>query len=540
MSEMAPLFCTTDVPFEVIGEHMQDHFNNNNISTKPRRLLVGGMKVEKMLIATPLLRWYLEKGLIITKIHLVLEYNRAKCFSGFNQTVSDARRLGDIDQKYEILGDTSKLIGNASYGGLLVNKSKHTDVEFIRGKQQVKLLANQPRYKDMTLLDEDLFEVQMAKKVINQDIPIILGFFVLAYAKLRMLSFYYDSLCKYVDKEKFQCIQMDTDSLYFGLAAKSLAEAIKPEMREEYDKYILGSCNDLPYESDENRWFPRECCQEHVKYDKRTSGLFKIEAEGDLMIALCSKTYFLRLSEEQGYKMSSKGISKKFVTDPQTIFENVLQSQKAAAGTNRGFRVKDMTMYTYEQTRNGFSYAYMKRKLHADGIHTSPLDMIMTPWVTHNRYLFDEKSDAILGYDNTDFPFWSEKYQKTFTSIHQAMLYASYTVMRNATKLREIETTTSNDQLNNIPFPCSTEWYDIETNTLESFMMEKTQAHLLLRSHLININKETIDYCSTLHKQLSCGFDLRNADVVHPRNYSGRNTYGRTWEKIRKLLLSNN
>ena len=46
-SEFSPIFCTTKVPFECIGEHMQNFAKQNNLSQKPRTLLVGGMKTEK-------------------------------------------------------------------------------------------------------------------------------------------------------------------------------------------------------------------------------------------------------------------------------------------------------------------------------------------------------------------------------------------------------------------------------------------------------------------------------------------------------------
>ena len=59
-SEMSPIFCTTDIPFEAIGKHMQNFARESEMSTKPRRLLVGGMKARKMLLATPLLKWYLK------------------------------------------------------------------------------------------------------------------------------------------------------------------------------------------------------------------------------------------------------------------------------------------------------------------------------------------------------------------------------------------------------------------------------------------------------------------------------------------------
>jgi G:T-mismatch repair DNA endonuclease (very short patch repair protein) len=68
--EMSPLFCTTDL----ISEHMQDHIQRFELSEKPRRLLVGGMPGRQMLITTPLLKWYLEHCMVVTKIYQVVEF----------------------------------------------------------------------------------------------------------------------------------------------------------------------------------------------------------------------------------------------------------------------------------------------------------------------------------------------------------------------------------------------------------------------------------------------------------------------------------
>lgn len=68
------MFCTTDVPFELIGEHMQDHMRQFQLSEKPHRLLVSGMRARKMLMATPILKWHLEHGMLVTKIYQVVEF----------------------------------------------------------------------------------------------------------------------------------------------------------------------------------------------------------------------------------------------------------------------------------------------------------------------------------------------------------------------------------------------------------------------------------------------------------------------------------
>ena len=56
-------------------------------------------------------------------------------------------------------------------------------------------------------------------------------------------------------------------------------------------------------------------------------------------------------------------------------FLHVLLTKQNSSGVNRGFRVVNNTMYTYEQVRDAFSYFYPKRTVLADGVSTTPLDI---------------------------------------------------------------------------------------------------------------------------------------------------------------------
>ena len=71
------------------------------------------------------------------------------------------------------------------------------------------------------------------KVVINR--PFQVGIAVYQMAKLRILQFYYDGLDRYLDRQGFELMQMDIDSLYFGLSKETLEEAVRPEMREEFE-----------------------------------------------------------------------------------------------------------------------------------------------------------------------------------------------------------------------------------------------------------------------------------------------------------------
>lgn len=413
--EMSPLFCTTDVPFGVIGSHMQAHVKRFGLSQKARRLLVGGMKARQLLLATPLLKWYLDHGLEVTKIHQVIEFKPQRCFHHFVQEVSDARRQGDSDKSKAILADTCKLLGNASYGSTIMDKEKFQSVKYVQGEGEAMMEANLPQFKKLTPLleEEEYYEIEKAKKCLKMNLPIQIGYFILQYAKLRMLQFYYDFMDKFVNRDDFEYCEMDTDSAYMALAGPSLESVIKPEMKQKYMQGLKQFHEDDPKVEADNdlHWFPRTCCGAHAVHDKRTVGLFKLEWQADTMIGLCSKTYIvsrskhvvtsnnqisayrllrkaqkLKLKKKVRHsrirtetKFSSKGISKRRVRAPMTTFKHVLSSQKPGSAVNKGFRAHKNGIFTYEQERCGFSYLYCKRRVLENGIDTEPLDLELCP-----------------------------------------------------------------------------------------------------------------------------------------------------------------
>ena len=158
-SEMAPLFCNVNVPFEKIGKHMQEHVQENGLSKKPRRLLISGNKGNNLLLATPLLKWYLEHGLIITKIHEVIEFSRQNCFKDFTDSVTCARRQGDCDSDLEVLATTMKLIGNSGYGSLIMDKKKHQKLHYSDNMCDAQIKVNDRKFRRLEELEEgELFE----------------------------------------------------------------------------------------------------------------------------------------------------------------------------------------------------------------------------------------------------------------------------------------------------------------------------------------------------------------------------------------------
>ena len=93
---------------------------------------------------------------------------------------------------------------------------------------------NSELFKKLDHVNISLYEVELARAQIEHKEPIIIGFFILQYAKLRMLELYYNFFIRFCHVNKFEGLDMDTDSLYFALAERELEDCIRPEIRAEW------------------------------------------------------------------------------------------------------------------------------------------------------------------------------------------------------------------------------------------------------------------------------------------------------------------
>ncbi len=111
------------------------------------------MKGDKILSYTPLLKWYLEHGLEITKFYQTITSTPKQCFKGIVDDITNTRRTGDVDEDMTIIAETMKLIGNALYGRTVMDKEKHTTTTLC-GLDKISKRINDPHFKDLEELNE--------------------------------------------------------------------------------------------------------------------------------------------------------------------------------------------------------------------------------------------------------------------------------------------------------------------------------------------------------------------------------------------------
>ena len=333
---------------------MQDYKINTGRKKIKNNKNLGVMKAEKILLYSPLLKWYLNHGLHVTKIHKYISYTPGRPFKWFPEEVSSARRAADQDKNKKQLGDTAKLKGNSFYGKMIENLEKHMNTKFTTNEKLIDEIFRSPFFDDLEEISNGAFEVSQRKRRVTTTRPYQCGITVYQLAKLRMLEFYYDFLDKFCDRRDFELIQMDTDSFYMALSANDFDEIVRPELKELY-------------KDEKKNWLVTD------EYSKRVPGLFKPEFKGKRMIALTSKCYYAdNGGSDSKVKFSCKGVSRRQNKMSWERYKNALFGSLDKV-TNIGFRKKENYIVTYEQTKLGLSAYYDKRIVHEDGIHTSCL-----------------------------------------------------------------------------------------------------------------------------------------------------------------------
>ena len=352
--EFPPLFINCGVPDSAVPQHMHDYLQQSGRKRFPeQKKLLGVMSAKKILLYAPLLAWYLNQGLKLTAVYRTIDYEPREIFSWFVNEVANNRRKGDADKDKALLAEVFKLLGNSAYGKFIEAVERHTNTIYTCDEEEVDKSLRSARFKTLEEIGP-AYKVELRKIKINIDRPFQVGIVVYQLAKLRMLQFYYEFLDFYLDRRDFELIQMDTDSMYFALSREKLEDAIRPGYETQF-------------EEDKKRWLAWD------KWSNREPGLFKLEKEGTHAIALCSKCYHIKDQATGQAKVSSKGVNKRQNEMRAERFERALAGDRDMV-TNRGFRMRDGAMYTYEQRKLGLSAYYDKRWVLPDGIHTEPLE----------------------------------------------------------------------------------------------------------------------------------------------------------------------
>ena len=181
-----PNFKNTNVGRHDIGPLMKDYAEKEGLLCQPPKMLISSFFLENGNLITALLLFYLDLGLVCKNIYRFVEYIPVKCFNNFVQSAVNARRVngGNSSERdnSSVVAKTMKLLANSSYGYQIMDRSRHTVTKYLNDEKTHGAI-NTKFFKRLDHINDQLYEVELAKAEIEHRKLIIVGFLILQYAK---------------------------------------------------------------------------------------------------------------------------------------------------------------------------------------------------------------------------------------------------------------------------------------------------------------------------------------------------------------------
>ena len=158
------------------------------------------------------MKTYLDKGLILQKVHRVVEFHEEAWAKTFINHTNDMRK--EAKMKGDKSGESVfKLYNNAIFGKACENVEEHVNIELIQDGKILKKRIAKPNFNRSKIFRENLVGVDMLKSKVILDRPMQVGFAVLEISKCLMYDFHYEKWMPRFPNSKL--IFTDTDSLCY-------------------------------------------------------------------------------------------------------------------------------------------------------------------------------------------------------------------------------------------------------------------------------------------------------------------------------------
>ena len=281
------------------------------------------------------LKFYLEQGLVITKIHKVLSFKQSpwlKPYIDFNTSMRSTSSSAFAKDFY-------KLMNNAVYGKTNENLRNRVNVEVLTNREKALKRVCKPSFKRSLTIREDLAIMQCSIANLELNKPVYVGFSILDLSKLLMYEFHYNKMLqKY--KDNINLCFTDTDSLLYEI----ITNDIYKDMFDNIDDYDF---SDYP--------------MDHYLYNnlhKKEIGKFKDELNGMTLeeyIGLRPKCYsLLYRGEVKNNKIKNK---------------NSTNQKQTAKGTKASVKKALLRHHHYKQSVNNLTTFKVKQNVIKSKLH---------------------------------------------------------------------------------------------------------------------------------------------------------------------------
>lgn len=321
------------------------------------KLLLTLFNKDKYVIHYKMLKFALQQGLKLTKIHKKLKFTQTNWLQSYIELNTKLSTEASDDFSKNLY----KLLNNSIYGKSLQDKRKQLDIRLKtkwEGRFGARKLIALPNFKRLNIFDDDLVAIHMNKTKILMDKPIIIGMAILDISKVLMYDFFYNHI-KIKYGENVKMLYTDTDSFILEVHTECFYSDIKVDI-EKYDTSDFAEDNiyNIPHRN------------------KKVPGVFKDELNGQIMtefVGLKSKMYSIRVNNIDKMK-KAKGV-KKYVLNNKISFDDYMtciRENCSIVRSQNSFQSKQHTVFSVKQRKVALSSADNKRYVLENNIDTLP------------------------------------------------------------------------------------------------------------------------------------------------------------------------
>jgi hypothetical protein len=325
-------------------------FNTKHIPT--RKLVPNLMNKTKYVTHYRNLKFYLESGLKLGKIHRILSFDQSEWMKPYIDFNTRKRQ----ESKTKVGQDFFKISVNSIFGKSMENIRNRKHVQLVSNPFKIKQLISKPQLEQFRIVNDDTVLIDRVRNKVVLNKPIYCGFAILELSKLLMYRFHYDVIKKRYGSQA-KLLFTDTDSLTYHITTPNLYDDMKG-----FREYL-----------DTSNYPP-----DHELFSLKNAkvlGLFKDECSGNPpieYIGLRAKMYSLLVEEDKPAKMTAKGIKRSYVKKHvrHEMYLHTLRTKTVTHAKFRLFRSRAQIIQTVEVNKICLNARDDKRYILDDGVCT--------------------------------------------------------------------------------------------------------------------------------------------------------------------------
>lgn len=320
------------------------------------------------------LQFYLEKGLILDRVHKILQFDQEAVFEPYIRLcIEERKNATSLDEK-----QMWKLACNSIFGKTITNMEKRNNMKIMTCEKKVLKAVASPRFKHADLIGESSVQVASYKKSNLINTPYFIGSAILELSKLHLMKIHYDHFVRKYGIFKLKLCMTDTDSLLYLIETENIHKDLQELGIMDFSNYPPS----------------------HQYFDGSKKGelfLMKDEAAGTPIksfVGLRAKSYSI-LFADNSCKVTGKGVPKqnlKCITHEDLT--NTMLHSNTSRVQSQHLRSFKHEVYTIEADKLALSPYDNKRYVLEDGITTLPIGHVDTLGPRENNH---ENHNMVIG-----------------------------------------------------------------------------------------------------------------------------------------------